>query len=245
MKKITEIYPVLLSGVIVLGFLFSCSRAEELKFTTDASVSFRMPRGVEELIISRDTIIYSFAFEAPDVKEYLLNIPVEIIGKRENRSRTFSVNLVAGKFTTAEPGKDYEQLSATYTIPAGEGEILLPVKLFRSENVAKGERWIHLTFTPTTDFGVGIIERNTICIRFSDLLEKPTWWSGMYEYMLGAFSRVKYQYWLDLWGREAPPSFSYAGANPKEAYAIEQLKLYFDNNPTLDENNELIYIPGL
>lgn len=224
----------------------SCREPEKLMFDSKATVCFRMPTKEQDelLVIQDDTITYSFVDSEMTTTHYTINIPVEIADYRRETDRYYRVEAVA-EGTTATAGVHYEALADRYVIPAGEGSVLLPLKVNRTDDLRESEVKVQLRIVATEDFGIGIAERQNVWVKFSDMLEEPSWWPG-WQNIMGTYSRVKYQYWREVfWGKEplSDSGFRSVIENPLECLAIEKMRLFFDENVVLDENNARVLVP--
>ncbi|MDO5663874.1 MAG: DUF4843 domain-containing protein [Bacteroidia bacterium] len=236
MKK-RKIHFVILS---LFALLMACDKGENLMYKDFSGLHFVAPTDTT-LILRRDTLIYSFAFEKPEIKEKIIYIPVEIEGFRENKDRKFNVQLIK-EGTTAESGVHYEALQEYYTVKANQGRDSIALKVKRTLDIRNTAKTITLKLVPTDEFEVGLYDKQQVSISFSDILEEPDWWEN-WKYLFGEYHRIKYQEWIKIKGGkgELPNKeikrWQFLQNYPTECMLIMQLRLYFEKNPryTLEE----------
>lgn len=239
MKKIVYIA---VASLLCL-FCFSCSENSRLMFNDDAAIYFRIPKGDTNLIIQTDTVVYSFAFEDANlVKTYTIRIPIESTGAAVPHERKYQIKADT-KLSTAIEGTDFETLKSEYIMPANTGLDTLLLIVKRTPAMQEAAKSLVLEMVATPDFKLGLEERQQIYLRFSDILERPSWWKD-WEYYMGAYGRKKHEKWLQIWGKAALPTdvFVHPFYTPKELMAIQDMRIYFEQNPTY-ENGERVVVP--
>ena len=102
-----------------------------------------------------------------------------------------TVNYTTGG--TATNGADYENLSGTVTIPAGESLVTVPV-LALPDEIADENEWLEVSLKDG-DYEIGL--KAIAAVTISD--EHPI--NRIYREVLGrnAYSRAEMGYWIDLW----------------------------------------------
>lgn len=242
MKKL--IYIII--GCLFVPFYFSsCSENDRLTFEDTPGIYFRLPEKDTTLIVREDTIVYSFAFEDPNlVREYVMRVPVEITGLSVNKERKFKIR-IDPKLSTAVEGRDYIKLQEEYIMPANTGKDSIRITVLRNDSLQTKPRDLQLEIVATPDFKLGIKERATIRLRFSDILEEPEWWD-YWSFFMGAYGRKKHQQWLLIWGKTPLKTDGqiHPFNTPKELMAIQDLRIYFEQNPTY-ENGERVVVPKI
>lgn len=231
MKKI-NIYIIL---IISLG-LVACQEVDKLMYNDFAGIHIKIPKDNKTLILRGDTLVYSFAFEKPEIKEKILYIPVEIEGFRSNKDREFKVKLLENG-TTAKVGVNYEALKDYYIVKANSGKDSIPVKVMRTLDIREKAKSIALELVATKDFQIGIKDKQRVHLSISDILEEPEWWKG-WKFFLGDYHRIKYQEWMKIKGGKGKLPMV-EGKNPYQIYfgyptelvLIMELRLYFEKNP--------------
>lgn len=198
------------------------------------------------IICTNDTATFSFSIQPPEQTDYDINIPIKVTGLPTDYDRTFSL-AVDAKNTTAVEGVNYQALKSSYIMPSNEVSTYIPIKIFRTSDIANAPKDLQLYITSSSDFSSPVIaEQSVIHLRFNDILTEPKWWKKWIA-VLGRWSRAKYQRWLVIWGTTnltmEGPGAPIPSLHPKEALAAEKLREYFTNHPTYDENNQLITVP--
>lgn len=242
--------------VVVVGImlgLVSCSEADRLMFDTNYA-SVCIPRDQNGKLNFNDTLVtvledtatFTFSVLPASCQEYDLQIPIQLTGVPSSQDRKFYLTVDADK-TTALEGKEYESFAQGFVLPADSSSTVATIKLLRSEALAKASRDLSLHVMGGDDFPSPVInEENRIVVRVNDILTEPVWWSTWYV-AIGRYSRVKHQKWIEIWG---PGSLSteeiqapLASMYPREALALQKLRLYFEEHPTYDENGVLVSVP--
>lgn len=237
----------------LLACLTACSEADKEMFDKSfASICFNPDSIKDGNIIEKDSIlVFSFAKFTTDITTYDVQIPVIITGMPADHDRQFSLALI-DSLTTAKAGVDYEPLQASYTMPAGAVTTMVPVRLLRTAAIQSQQLQIGLKAISGGDFESPVIEeKSKIIVQFSDQLEKPAWWDYWISWF-GKFSRTKYQRWIAIYGTDETELKAakrrvnnYAFMAPKVAVSQNELRNYFIENPTYDENGELVTVPAL
>lgn len=244
---------ILYIAVVIVMCLMSCSEADKEMFDTSfASICFEPDSVADDNIINKDSIlVFSFAKFTPDVTAYDVEVPILVTGMPADHDRQFSVAII-DSLTTARESVNYEALKNTYIMPAGAVCAMVPVTLLRTPDIQSHQLQIGLKAISSGDFGSPVIdEKSKIVVQFSDQLEKPAWWD-YWIYWFGKFSRTKYQRWVTIYGTDETELKSvsrkvnnYAFMHPKVAVSQNELRNYFIENPTYDEDGELITVPAL
>lgn len=231
MKKI-NIYTIL---IIALGIV-SCQEVDKLMYDDFAGIHIKIPKDNQTFILREDTLVYSFAFESPDMKQKTVYIPVEIEGFRSDKDRKFKVKLIEAG-TTAKAGVNYEPLKDYYTVKANSGKDSIPINIIRTLDIREKSKSIALELVATEDFKIGIKDKQQVYISVSDILEEPEWWKG-WKFFLGEYHRIKYQEWMRIKGGkgelpmvEGRSPFQIYFGYPTELVLIMELRLYFEKNP--------------
>lgn len=239
----------------------SCEEAEKEMFSAPDAVYFKVSQDDKnrdkKIIVREDTVIYSFSYEAPEIKNYKIKIPVEIVGHRADKERKYNISIV-DNMTTAVAGKHYEELESTYTIRKGVGIDTLVITALRHVDMLRFSKDLTIELTPSQDFQLGRKESVRKTIRISDMLEEPEWWEK-WSGLMGPYHYIKHQEWIlvaidnNIYGAESklPGDLKTDWRTmpwdiPYELMAIRQLKDYFQLNPryTLEDYPENPDFPG-
>lgn len=233
--------------------LTSCSEADKEMFDTSfASICFEPDSITDANIINKDSIlVFSFAKFTTDVTTYDVEIPIMVTGMPADHDRQFSLAVI-DSLTTASVGLNYEALKTSYTMPAGAVCTMIPITVMRTTDIQDKQLQIGLQAISSGDFESPVIdEKSKIIVQFSDQLEKPAWWD-YWIYWFGKFSRTKYQRWMAIYGTDETElkaatrrMNNYAFMAPKVAVAQNELRNYFIEHETYDEDGELITVPAL
>lgn len=190
MKKFYYILLVMMSTV-----LFSaCESSQLAPFRAESQIYFY------DLPLYKDSTLISFARLEPGTKETLIEIPLRYIGPVVDFDRTFKVS-VDREHTTAVEGKDYVLLPDMYRIKGGASNGVLPVKILSTPDLDETTLQLVLqleanenfnTHVNFTNYDLNPIDLSRYRIFFSNMLLKPSWWTGSAEMTyLGDFSLKK------------------------------------------------------
>lgn len=241
----------LFAGAVATG----CSEADKnvMWEKTYASVCFEPDsiQDIDGLLTHKDSILtFSFSLQSFEMTEYTVSLPVMVTGMPADYDRQFSLRPdEAG--STAVAGTHYEPLRSSYTMPAGKVCIIVPVKVYRTEDMQDDYKELRLLATGSEDFTSPVIEeKSALRLRISDRLEQPEWWARWQaKGWFGKYSRKKYQQWINLYGPaslgEAPGTGNYAMGAPDIAYYHNLLREYFIEHPDVDEDGDTIEVPVL
>lgn len=204
----------ILGLLLALFALQSCSEDEFMRYdTARASLCFprddngAVPYGDQYIKTVKDTDTFTFSIMPATVTSYDINVPVQVTGIPEPADRQFAITIV-DSLTTAVAGTDYVALPADLTMPADSTTTHVTLTLLRSADLQQSERVITLRLLPSADFPDAVItEKSTVMLKFGDIITEPSWWAS-WSKVLGRWSRVKYQKWLEIYGNEDLPDVS-------------------------------------
>ena len=236
-------------GIVSLGLLLfgACSEAKKEMFQGPEAIYFRIPQGDTTLIIRRDTIVYSFAFDLEATQREIC-IPVEVTGFASAQERKYHVEVTPFGNTTANV--HYNTVATEQTFPANKMIDSLRVVFLRHEEMQREVKKIGITIREGGDFIEGVTECLYIAIQVSDILERPEWWSAWQRYF-GRFDTQVYRAWMRIWGGTGDlnpyKDLTYKSWSdaPQIMTAILELKRYFEENPaSYEDDGSSIIIPG-
>lgn len=266
MKKIVSLLLILTTTLIVgcqndlpeyeveTGLYFSVQRGENIK---DSSKWAHYP----------DTPI-SFL----DVKgdETTCNIKVMTFGEVKNYDRSF-ICTIDKDSTTAIEGVDYEFIEKSYVVKAGTHFAYIPLKVFKTENIAETEKVIGLKLLPNEHFKSLMpvwypipsmydkLEFNSLhhAIRLSNFLTQPPFWEGRAENGIetstwGLFSVEKFNLMCELcnlsYGDFTTANMPTARKNMVKEVMARHLQNLFNNYPTTqpikEKDGRLMWVSG-
>ncbi|MGI0107026.1 DUF4843 domain-containing protein [Salinimicrobium sp. WS361] len=170
--------------VMVLGFFgVSCERDEIGAFEAEPAVNF-----------VNDSIQYSFVQNPSN--EYLLEVPVNILGNSSAVDRYFDVQIIDDSLTTANP-ELYEIIEAK--VPAGAFSGNLIIKLKKSPVLDDTSVSLHVTLVESDDFSTGILEASSTKIIWSNKIIIPAW--TYFRYFFTSYPSTKaYRIFIEVTG---------------------------------------------
>ncbi len=191
-------------------FLVSCEENDPKGFNGEDAVYFQADAGNWSNVT--DSVTYSFA--GKNSKKDVVELLVNLMGYPADHDRTFKV-MVNQELTTAKEGIHYEALKSEYTLKSGEMQAVIPVTVMNTDEGLK-EKTVQLVVSllPTDELGLGISSRTTIRIIISNVLTKPSYWDRYsMTYYFGSYSRSKHEMFIQILGRNFPPSASEMSAS--------------------------------
>jgi hypothetical protein len=202
---------------------FACKKEETALFNTTENVYFDFIPGDDD--DKTDSILYSFAY-FPEKGQDTVYIPVRISGFRVPVERKFILATVDST-TTAVAAVHYKPLESEYIMPADSGICMVPLILLNNDTLLNTKTLtIGLTLKPSSDLGVAFTLQNKGIVKFSNRLEKPSWWN-VWAGELGEYSRVKHELFIRVAGAtELGTNFQDFNTIPKALYHTRRFKSF-------------------
>lgn len=195
--------------VLIGGMLTSCSEEGFMTFDGSKSGIYFQRAAVTDIYGNptqfSDSTVVSFASYNTDVQTSTVRVPVCTMGNVKDYDRTFVVK-VDEKTTTAERGIHYDFDESNCVIPANETTVILPITLYRHNDLKTKTLRIELCLFDNNEFTVELEKyKNTfawnstgkeICgsrykIIFNDSYAVTTWWDWYGNTYYGAWSASK------------------------------------------------------
>ncbi len=142
---------------------------------------------------------FSFVFEADEVSEKNIEIPVLVTGKFAGENRTFSVKVV-DSLTTAVEGTHFSIDPNQQIIVDNETGGNVVINLQRTADLKENNLTIGLELVENDRFTPGI--QKVIQLNINDYFSKPEWWYFIYvstDPHIGPFNQTKGILWLEYW----------------------------------------------
>lgn len=222
MKKLIYIISIL---ALSLFLLTSCEN-DGFYYQDEARIRLEAPY---ILALGSDSLEYSFVTSPSSVSEIILPITVYLMGSVTDYDRTVSLG-VDESHTTAQP-KHYS-FPEHIILPANAYSVTLPLTLNRTSDLQEAGVRLYINVVESTDFKVGIAEKNHLLIKWNDILSKPSNWDDLEEFF-GTFSLVKYRFILNTLGVSGfdIETMSWAELNNYRIILITALNEYNAANP--------------
>ncbi len=200
MKKISSILFVLAS------FLCFTSCSEESLPTYDTQYkALNIWFGSTNIV--NENAVHNFSYS---VGEKAVEFQARVLGPVVDYDRKFTLEAVEGDIARADSSYHFEE----YVIPAGETSGTFKIyfntsKLsnkyaFTGEKGDAGEGSITFRMKANDEFQIGADRMNSLKVVLRNFLAKPDNWDGNgtsnYEYYFGSYSKVKYQFMIDVCG---------------------------------------------
>lgn len=214
--------------------------------------------GTSAIPVDSTTYNYSYSLGADTLKFY-----ARVIGKLSDEDRTFSLEAYDGDLTEAE-GSFF---TTTYTIKAGESEAQFPIvfdtsKLKDANSFTQKDGHLYFKMKENTTFKTGATSMNELRVVLKNYISKPADWDAAtyplrpYTAYFGAYSKVKYQFMIQILGLvDFHISYSQGPSYIKETntvshyyatYLVQRLQLALDeynsshDSPLKDETGSLV-----
>lgn len=162
-----------------------------------------------------DSTMTSF-LSLPNDNQILFPIAVELIGKPENKNRSFKI-LVIDSLTSA-PAANYS-IPGSFSLGANKVVDTAWITIKKTPGIALSPVKLVLKLAPSEELMVGQTEYSAAIIKISNMISQPQWWNstvtGRY---LGDYSDKKYRLFIQVTGVSEVNS---ADAAIIRAYAIE------------------------
>lgn len=188
---------------LLLGFS-SCSETDYMSYDPTACGVY----------FNHDTLTYSFSVTPVETTEYVLNVPVKVMGVVSQQARTFSYSVEKvmpsdslqkliyipeqSKYEWATEGVEYS-LPTEVTIPAGAIEGCIPVTIHRRAlkgNFSEGyKRYrIVLRLKANNNFTPVLSEKDQVrIVQFDNAIDQPAW------YNYDRSEKIWYKNYLGSW----------------------------------------------
>lgn len=217
------IYKIVLLIVVALS-LGACKKTNIESFDTNTSYIYIDTPFLKDDYgrVTKERLkeyVYSFAFEEPEVTTYTFKVPVSIVGTPSEVDRRYKIEVVKEKTTATAEDWDANSVSEVF-IKKGEVVSPLEVTVKRHRELKEEERVIVLRVLENENFAVGDGDLLEIPLKFSDLLNEPSWWPSYLAYF-GPYQREIYIQWREIY---------YLGADSE--VGDNGQPLYWDNMPT-------------
>jgi hypothetical protein len=208
--------------IVMTGVLLSagCTKDDPSSFQAMAAVNF-----------TGKTIDYTFMANPED--EYVLEIPVKIIGDTVSYDRYFKAAVVKDTSTTAT-AEQYKIIGGVVKKGAFTGT--LSVRLYNAPALATATVSLKLQLADTTDFKAGNIESNQFIVRWTDKVIVPSW--SYYRYFFTSVaSTAAYRIIVQTTGLTTLTAAQYvalgaAGAQVLGTQFGDYVKQWNKDNPT-------------
>lgn len=236
---------------LILAAFTSCKKSELTSFDQQAMVHFYKLFTDAQ----KDSVLYTFAVKPASLVQDTVKLPVRIAGKAADKDRVINLKAVADS-TTAVEGTDYKIHSAIVHAGKYNDSILLIV--YRKPSMQTDEKRLLLEIIPSADFQPGLYNTPAspsdvkqsggsirLLVKINDFLTQPANWS-MLSSFFGTYSKVKYQFIIDVTGRAEFPYGSATGIPYGQMAAYQNMlrqalsDYVAEHGPMIDENGQTV-----
>ncbi|MFT3843711.1 MAG: DUF4843 domain-containing protein [Lacibacter sp.] len=195
--------------ILVICLVSSCKK-KGLTYDSPNSVYF-----------TSDSTVYSFVEKASTVARDTVKVTVKLIGNKISTDREVAIIIDS---STAVEGTDFTVLTPT-VVKKDSSYATLRISINRTASLKTNSKSIWFRLKNTSDFLIDSTSYPHLRhkIRFTDKLEKPSWWNTyfpMYNY-----SDTRMQFYIDVFGStKAPTTSTSTGVGLSLAAVIYALK---------------------
>ncbi len=225
------------SLILVLSLFPACEN-EGFYYQDEARVRLEGPY---TWAVGTDSLEFSFLTSPASVSEKQMDITIYVMGPSSKVDRKANISVVSG--STTATANQYT-CPAQVTIPANSYSATFPVVLKRTSDLqSKGVR-LYIKVAESSDFKIGVSERNHLIFKWNDILAMPKNWSDLTEFF-GTFSLVKYRFIINNTGvtEFSTTTMSWAQLMNYRIILKNALNAYnaaHPNDPLKDENGQII-----
>jgi len=142
-----------------------------------------------------DTTLFTFSLSNTGLTDSIYNMQISLMGRQSAHDRPFTIQVVDST-TTAVAGVHYEALKDVYVMPANQSVVYIPVRFYRTKEMAQHQYQLQMKLLPNADFDTTLtqpadkmtVATATYTIYIDDQIARPVRWLDVY---LGTFSRRK------------------------------------------------------
>jgi hypothetical protein len=235
---------------LLLAAFSSCKKSELTAFDQPAMVQFYKHFDDSK----RDSFLYSFAIKPADLMVDTVKLPVRISGVAANKDRQINLKTVADS-TNAVAGTDY--IIHSSIVRAGRYNDSIWVIVKRTPDMGTTEKRLMLEIVPSEDFQPGIGNMpvmdgsfrsgaaTRMLVKINDFLTKPSDWDKGLHFFFGTYSRVKFQFIIQVTGRTEFPygtaEIPYGQFSAYKNMMVAALSDYVkEHGPMIDENGQVV-----
>lgn len=184
-----------LGALALTAGIASCSENEPISYVNDPALYF-----------DNDDVSYSFFYNADQADRDTIYIKVHAMGYPSDADRAFSlVQTNAGDADAAQSGVHYvgfdsSEMSGRLVIPQGKNEVDVPVILLNDASLETSEVKLRIGIKANDNFGLGIVEHDSVTVTFSAQAIKPNNWADWYYAFGASWGTVKMRFIIEHTG---------------------------------------------
>lgn len=237
-----KIYIILIT--LFLGSLFmTACETDELMFKTDEryiylDIPFKLDKYGATTTVREDSLLHSFAFDAPDMNEYTFKLPVAVAGMPVPDDCVYAIEVVPELTNLTDDDWDKSIIER----PVIHKNLIFDTLYVKVKKPGDNTGLKQITFRLLANEHFGLSDSTLLTVRlcYTRELSSPAWWAT-WEYYMGTFCPEVYLKWRELYYEGADPSGYYWDNMPTSTIAswypvtfmyLTQLKLYFEEHET-------------
>lgn len=246
-------FKYILLNICLLNLLTGCEQDLNV-YTGESSIYFAMT--------TEDTITHSWGVIDSDIREAVLTLRVNLFGKVTDYPRKFTIRVVSEfpDSVRAIEGVNYRSIPLEYEMPPMADHADIPITLLRDS--VKDISYFEIFLEKNDDFSFDYMQwvqpedslGNLLepymyddhrVIRQDEKFPRPDWWTTSMEEWVGEWSAKKGELICEKMNIDRklfllPLDSDKALTRAKMRFIAIQMASYFEENPTYDENGELI-----
>ncbi|RXQ91496.1 DUF4843 domain-containing protein [Ancylomarina salipaludis] len=213
--------------IVVLQFI-GCEKNDKLLYNTEYS-ALNMP--------GLDSTSVNFMFLSDDVLVHPVKIRLTLTGQKVDYDRHYQVEIDTAN-TTAIEGMDFEKLQPEYVFDRNTFTSYLIVNVIKTDALKDRVAELALRLKESEDFKVGLEGAQEFKIKILNNLNEPPYfweWQGVNNHA-GAYHPLKCRKFIEISGitdEEWSPE-----SNLELLVYVKKTKIWFEENPTYDENGK-------
>ncbi len=223
---------------LVVFILSACEQNETMLYDTDFNaLNFKLKN---DYGYGPDSLYVNFMFLSDESAKETVKVKVRLMGMPVSVDRYYKVEEIVDE-STAESGVHYEGLQEQYLFPAGETETYFELHALRHTSMRDSTYRLQLKLKASADFTNGIEDEQSFVINITDnlLIAPPFWKKNYLHYYGGPYHWKKCKKYIEIAGVDGPdwhPDPYAAG----DVY-IKKTRIWFEENPTYDEEGNRLY----
>lgn len=182
-------------GLLLLGVLASCEQELPLYSDGQARLNFEYEDAKDS------TLNYSFIYHNGGDRDTVWLL-LRTQGFLSDTDRPYGLEQVLTGENDAQPGVHYVPFDDPayrdqFVVKAGAVTDSVPVIVLRDASLASQTVRLKVTFKETDTFKRGYADRSIKLITISDQIVKPNRWSGLMDFLFGAYGTEKHRFMIE------------------------------------------------
>jgi hypothetical protein len=231
-------YSISIISLILTLTLFSSCEKEGFYYQDVDRVRIEGPY---KWAVNTDSLEFSFITTPSGINQIEMEITVYVMGFAADKDRVVKIGINSSKTTATS---SHFSCPLQVTVPAKSLSATFPVLLKRTSDLQQNTVRLYVELEESSDFKVGVAERDHLLIKWNDILSMPKNWSEL-EQFFGSFSLVKYRFMINNTGitEFSATTMSWAQLMNYKIIlrnALDEYNAANPGNPLKDENGQFV-----